>query len=203
MNNKLIVLEGSDGIGKSTQVKIISKMFNAQQIIQPSDDNCLWFLRDEVKNNEKHKPFERQLLHTCSHIVDAFSKLKNISGIQNYILDRSHASAYVYGSLQKMESYQIDLIMEIHKNVYNEVLNNFDVEIVFLDKDCRYDPKETDKFEESIDWNKLRAYYNNFYNYLKTSKEYLFLPKERIHQIKVDDLSVEQVTNEICKAIVT
>lgn len=77
MKNKLFVLEGADGIGKSTQTEILLQHYNAKKIIQPNGENAVGFLREEVKQNVIYNPFERQLLHTVSHVVDAFTMFED------------------------------------------------------------------------------------------------------------------------------
>lgn len=201
---KLIVLEGTDGLGKSTQAKILASRLEAKTIVQPNGDNVLGFLRHEVKNNPDYKPFERQLLHTASHIVDAYTEFQSTARTllyPNFIMDRCHASAYVYGVGQGMSTEQNDLILKMHQAVYKDVMQHFDVRIVLLDAERRHVEGETDEFEKQLSWSAIRLSYRYFFDMLTTENRYLFSPDETRSIVDVTGLNKEQVTEKIMQVI--
>jgi thymidylate kinase len=207
--DKLIVLEGPDGVGKTTQAKRVAEKLRGKFMIQPSDSNAVAFLRKEVKENMDYSPLERQLLHTISHIVDAhdIEKLFNfdasVEEIRDNILimDRCHASAYVYGALQKMKVGPCELILKIHQKVYEKVLQHYQIHIVFMDRDERYSRDENDAFEKSLDWNNLNTLYRGFYERMRQNEITLFHPKERLHRVELFDLGPDDVTKQILDLI--
>ena len=99
MRNKLIILEGPDGVGKSTQAKIITEALQAARVSQPSVDNCVGYIRAEAKSLKHITEFERQLLITISHTLDALSKF---DGKINVVMERSYISVLIYFLCQYM-----------------------------------------------------------------------------------------------------
>jgi deoxyadenosine/deoxycytidine kinase len=196
---KLIVLEGPDSVGKSVQTKILANHFNAKLIIQPSPTNSVGFLRDEVKNNPSYDPFSRQLLHTVSHIVDIFTEFDSDRDI---VMDRCHISTYVYGKTSSLTDDQNNLLFKIHKETYSKVIkDNFDIIIIFLDKDIKYINDPTDEFEKTFKWKELKAHYFSFFDYLSTGNDFVFTPEESIYYLPVGDQSKEVITKAILELI--
>lgn len=190
---KLIVFEGTDCVGKSTQVEIIKNRFNANQIRQPSGENLLGFLRDIVKNDLNIDAFPRQLLHSISHIVDAFTFF---GGDNVIVMDRCHWSAFCYGEVTGLNEFQNELILKIHQNVYQSVLSNYDVQVIFIDRDSRIKDELTDNFEKSFNWEHLRDKYRAFHNTLGPDR-FLFSRTENITRLDATNLSKEETTIKI------
>jgi len=196
---KLIVLEGPDSVGKTTQVRELSNHFNARVVHQPSATNAVGFLRKEVKFNESYSPFERQLLYSVSHSVDAYSEFNSEEAI---LLDRSYISSLVYGQITGLTDTQVDLLFQILQKVYlNNIKDKYDVTLIFMDRLSRYKEELTDNFEKSFEWNHLRDGYFGMFDYLATSEEYVFSPSERVFLYNVKDFSKEKVTEDLVNLI--
>lgn len=199
--SRLIVVEGPDNIGKTTLVKSLethAKIMSGDVvdiIHQPSGDNILGFLRSIVKSSASNlTPFERQLLHTVSHTVDAFMFDKSIS---THIMDRSYISALVYGLLMGIEEVDLSTLYLIHRNLYKHVLKDVKVDLVLLTGEKPFKPKDGSVYEE-INWNKVNTTYKImqqsltggfnkiFYeNHIESTGFYFFTPNESIHEIHV------------------
>lgn len=195
---KLIILEGPDCVGKSTQVALLKDLYKSKQIRQPSEENLIGFVRDIVKNKEMDS-FSRQLLHTCSHIVDAFTEFKR----SNIIMDRCHVSTFVYGELTGVTDNNNLLLHKIHQKVYEHTLNNYDIRIIFLDRETRINGLLTDKFESTFDWEKLKFKYKKFYETLLKDHDnmYLFSKSELISVLDVTNSSIEDVNKKLVEII--
>lgn len=200
MKPKLIVLEGADGVGKSTQARILADIFNARIVAQPSGTNLVSYIRKEVKFNEQIKPFERQLLHTVSHVVDAFMEFAVETG--SLVMDRCHISTYVYGQVTNMEQWQNDLLFKIHQDVYSKVLKDkFDITIVFLDREKKYKEEFTDNFEKSFAWENLRKLYLKKFDGLVDPEDHVFAPNERVFYKNVQDRTREELTQDLVQLV--
>lgn len=198
---KLIVLEGPDSTGKSTQVKLLSKRYNAEVVVQPSEDNEIGFLRNEVKNNcDKFDPFGVQCLHTISHLGDIPHKL--LKEPRNWIFDRSHISTYVYGKITGLTEHQNEVLTRVHLGMYKRIIEGvYAVHVVFLDNKKRFKEKTTDKFETTFDWEKLKTEYKNLYLKMFNKEKTFFYSKERAHLVEVSGKTKQEVNDEIVKKI--
>ena len=195
---KLIVIDGVDGIGKTTQAKIIAERLNAKLFIQPNDSNCVGFLREEVKNNPRHEPFTRQLLHTVSHTVDAFTQFNQHNC---YVMDRCHSSTYAYGLAQDMKLVDIELLMKIHANVYAEALSAYDIRIILLDRTSKFKVVEDDEFEKMVNWGRVRANFQELWGTLENSREYLFSPTEKRLYLNIDNMEKDAISTKMLEFV--
>jgi len=146
---KLIIFEGPDGVGKSTQAKMLHDVMPGSLLIrQPSDSNVVGFLRSEVKSNPEHCMFERQLMHTVSHIVDAYSYF---DGVTDVIMDRSPISAMVYGQVLGLSEYQRIIIERCNFAVYQDRLAEipYDIRILFFIRPESYKSDKDDLYEQA------------------------------------------------------
>lgn len=195
---KLIVVDGNDGIGKSTQVRILQEKLGAHLFIQPNGSNLIGFLRNEVKNNQVYDPFSRQLLHTVSHVVDAFTQFKDKD---IYIMDRAHSSTYAYGLAQKIHPEHIQLLMKIHAQVYAEALKDFDIRFVLLDRSEKFVSGDTDEFEKMVNWKEVRNKFLELENKLEAYREHLFSPTEKRLYLNVDGMEKDAISAKLLEFV--
>jgi thymidylate kinase len=171
---RLVILEGPDRSGKSSQASLLVDWFgktssSVKFMRQPSDDNSLGFLRDIVKGDSHSlTSFERQLLHTCSHIVDAHRDHEII------IMDRCYISALVYGSLTGMTLQQYELIEKIHQSVYSALYADREVDIVLFNRMTPLTDKDDSFYENQVRWDDLRKFYRDlFSSYMEVNKNFV------------------------------
>jgi thymidylate kinase len=200
---KLIVLEGPDRIGKTTQLRELASRFKAKILVQPSEDNSVGYLRNIVKNDKSLLPGERQLLHTISHIFDANEQFDYKS---NVIMDRCHISALVYGKITGVENNLSAMIQDIHKSAYTAVAAVYDIHVVFMTRETPYNLQETDEFEKTINWNNLREAYETMYDVHRTRRRIFTFPEskfaqESVHRVDVGNMSVQEVTDLIVRRV--
>jgi len=196
---KLIILEGPDGVGKTTQAKRIAEVLKAKIVSQPSTDNCVGFIRAEAKNNKSFSGLERQLLIGISHTVDAFTKFRDD---ENVVMDRSYLSGMVYGKLTGLDGYEVALLTNILSSVYKTAMGDrYDVDVIFLTAEARLDEPDTDVFESTIQWTDLRQEYTTFFQYARDGRLALFSQDERVNKLSITGSTPEQVTNLILKLV--
>ncbi|GEM_PF-4259443 len=198
---KLIILEGPDGVGKSTQAKRLCEALSAKLVVQPSGDNTLGFLRPIVKTNKNIEPFARQLLHTCSHIVDAYEDF----GPHNtaIVMDRCYASALVYGKMTGLPQEQLDILAQIHQNTYRPLIekHGYDVHYIqFTAENPFRQADEQDVYEKAAKWHALNDEYLSLFDTLSRDNT-LCADTETHHLVKVDGKSEDEITAEILKYI--
>lgn len=186
---KLIVFEGVDGVGKTTQAKILMEKLGAKMIRQPSSDNCVSTIRSEIKLNPAYSALERQLLAAISHTVDAFTEFSD----ENIIMDRSYISGLVYGKTMGVDNYGMALIENLLSSVYQTAIkHNYDTHIVFMDADKSLKTAdENDVFETN--WTQVRDAYREFY---QTKHEPFFSRDEKIYQIQIET-TIEATSNKL------
>jgi thymidylate kinase len=202
MKKKLIICEGPDNIGKTTQVQRLLTHYDAKQIVQPSGTNIVGYLRDVVKNNMNIGPGERQLLHTISHIADMISYF---DGKKNLVMDRCHISALVYGKITGVSDELNQLIQDIHRSFYQVFIKDYDVHVVFLTRRERYEVAPSDNFEATINWNDLKRAYESMYDiHCKLPRIFTFEDSsehESVHRVDVADYPAQQITEMIIHQI--
>ncbi|SIO93961.1 deoxynucleoside kinase [Vibrio spartinae] len=176
MKNKLVILEGVDGSGKTTIGKLLKDSLNCDFLIQPNGSNKLGFLRDILKSNDKEfDKLARQLLHTCSHIVDYYDLITSIN--KTIIMDRSYISALVYSSAQGENNKNIQLLKSIHNSVYGNLSDKFDIYIIILEKGNRIETLDNSYYENKLDLNLVEELYKKVVhtgNYYFGSEEKIF-----------------------------
>jgi thymidylate kinase len=192
---KLVIIEGSDGTGKSTQSKLLANKLEAELIIQPSKDNLVSFIRNEAKMNPIYSALERQLLIGISHTVDAFTLF---DGERSLVMDRSYISGLVYGKRTGIEPYEMALLENILSSVYKaNITHKYDVKIIFLNADNRLDIADNDVFESQINWAELSVEYTEIYRSLVNKKRCAFSENEVVTQIQVGGKTIDQIAMEI------
>ncbi len=194
---KLIIMEGPDGCGKSTQASLLFTALypNVRLVSQPSDDNIVGFIRSSVKDpNTDWTAMERQMLISFSHCVDAFSCFDSKSDL---IMDRSYISGLVYGKLTNAPENKMKILMACLKSVYTyNVAINYDVYIIIFNAKSRFNKTSHDYFEKSIEWERLRELYLKI-----PSMGFFFSPDEKVSVIDVDNKSVTEIHNLVLNAI--
>lgn len=199
MKKRLIVLEGADGTGKSTQAEALVAHYNGKLIKQPSDDNLVWFLRAEAKKNPNYNPFERQLLMALSHTVDSFTKFNDD---QTIIMDRSYLSGLVYGHLSSVGKYEMALLTQVLATVYkNAVESKFDVSVVFFLGSNRLDQPDNDVFESTLQWGAIHEHYKGMFGELSRREWSAFSKDEDILQVDSSAGTVIEITDRLVKAL--
>lgn len=199
MKKRLIVLEGSDGTGKSTQAEAIAKHYGGKVIKQPSDDNLVWFLRGEAKKNPNYNPFERQLLMALSHTVDSFTKF---NGEETIVMDRSYLSGLVYGHLSSVGKYEMALLTQVLATVYkNAVEGKFAVDIVFFLGANRLDKPDNDVFESTLQWGAINEHYKHMHGELSRREWAAFSKDEGISQVDSSTGTVTEITDRLVKVL--
>lgn len=198
---KLIILEGPDGVGKSTQARRLCEALGAKLVVQPSGDNCLGFLRPIVKTNKSIEPFARQLLHTCSHIVDAYEDF----GAHNkaIVMDRCYASALVYGKMTGLPQEQLDILAEIHQNTYRPLVkkHRYDVHYIqFTAKAPFRQADEQDVYEQASKWEALNEEYLQLFDTLNPVNT-LVADNETHDLIHVDGKTEDDIVRELLRIV--
>lgn len=198
---KLIVFEGADGLSKTTQVNLLQKKTNAKLIRQPSEEGPLGFLREEVKHNKQYLIFERQLLHTISHVYDACVYYNG----QDLIMDRCFLSGLVYGEVFGLFPNQLSLVHKLNRKVHFERLEaaGYEVHLVLLDGEKRFNAADGSIYENESSWIKVRDKYRSAFNDLQNRRYFQFSSlmssREWNHLIKVEDKTPEQILAEVCQ----
>lgn len=199
-NKKLIICEGPDGTGKSTQAKILVEKYNARLIEQPSRDNLVWFLRKEAKENPDYTAFERQLLIAISHVTDSFTKFL---GNENIVMDRSYLSGLVYGKLTGVDKAKMNLLTQVLATVYKNAAEShgYDVSIVFFLGSDRLDKPDNDIFESTLKWGHINEHYKHMYGELLRKEWSAFSKNEKILQIDSLLGTVTEISDRLAKAL--
>ena len=187
---KLIVLEGPDGLGKTTHSKMLAEKFNANIIRQPSTDNCVSFIRELTKQDLGLSGFERQLLISLSHCVDAFTKFNNE---ENIVMDRSWLSGPVYGKLTGVDPSRLVLLETALSSIYQRAIEpKYQVSIFILTADNRFNNTDDSVFERQIKWKDLDTEYRRLHKRL-TGGVHAFSSEEQVYLIDVTGKTKEQV----------
>lgn len=106
MYGKYIVFEGNEGTGKDTQIELLLKFFNNNdvkyiKVKEPSNhNNFLKFLRGEIKSNKDLFEITRFLLHSAARneLIEGVVIPALKQGV-NVVSNRSYVSSIVYQGL--------------------------------------------------------------------------------------------------------
>lgn len=170
---RVIIFEGADGSGKSTQAHLLARYMKAEFIRQPSNTNLVWFAREEVKRNPNYTFFERQLIHTISHVVDAFMAFDG----HDVVMDRSPISAAVYGKLLGLTAEQMNLIIQCNFSVYNYVMarGGYQPTVIHLRNHKSYNvAPAADVYEQKLQSDLLRIAYDQYFQEAVDKPEMIF-----------------------------
>lgn len=199
----LIILEGPDGIGKTTQARMLAKKLDYKFMRQPSSENSVGTIRNFVMSNDDLTPEESQLFISMSHIVDAYEMSIYNSDI---VLDRCYFSGIVYGERTNCSPSKLAMIIHYIQKVYMDTIGKkFNVKIIFMDADERFDESDNDNFEKNTKWSELRDSYLRLYGkeiFDGVGVNYYFNKDEEIKLFKCDkSLSMEANNYNLTKTI--
>ena len=155
MSNKFIVVEGSEGVGKSSQIKIIEQYLIDNKIDyiltrEPGGTSFGESIRDEILNNDNNT---EELTDTLLFYASRYENYKKIilpalDAGKTVVCDRYHYSTLVYQGIVGNNS-SVKAIHEIFDAIYSKMIDH----IIYL----YTTPKEsfkriskrsvTDKFE--------------------------------------------------------
>lgn len=190
MKPRLIVVEGGDGLGKSSLANRLADWKGVTVTVAPSRDNSLRFLRDVVKSDGL-EPFERQCLVALSIIVDFYEKFE--SCISDIVTDRSTLSTMIYGTCDGVPAEKMAILMKAFNQVTSRWSRQFDVDILILDRDQRFGKADDSYQEQNINWNFIQQGYRDFAVADPVERVTLFSHQEKVHLLPVNDLSFDQV----------
>jgi dTMP kinase len=182
MKNKLIIFEGIDGSGKSTQAGYLDKKLKAVYLREPK------FFKKEILS--KIEPLTELFLFLADR-SEVYSQIKNILKTKSVILDRSFPSTLAYQlegrGLKKLISlndyFKIDSLAR--QNIKPDLVIVFDVSV----KTALERLKKKTKFEEKKFLIKVRKSYLNL---AKKYKWYVVNGEKPVFEIRDDVLSILQ-----------
>jgi len=173
----VIIIEGPDNVGKSTQIKLLMKNLIKHPTYTIHFSNVLGISNDESKQ------FSRILYNDMFHLVDEAFKFN-----RNIIFDRAHLGEYVYSPIYR--NYSGEFIFEIENRFLNT--SGFKSIVLFLMVD---DPNKLIEREDGKSFsNKLHS---------KILEKNMFIEAYFKSQIKnkflidVNGRSITEIHNEI------
>lgn len=127
--NKVIVIGGMIGLGKSSTAKILGEYFNSEVFYENVENNeilPLFYTATEEEAQAKRYPFLLQLEFLNSRFADIKKALKH----QNNVLDRSIYEDWYFAYV----NYQLGRISEAEFKIYEKLLANMMEELDELPK---------------------------------------------------------------------
>lgn len=126
----IVVFEGQDKTGKSTQASLVAKELEAATIHMPSGASPLTAsLYDTMEHVRTMRPWTRQLLHLASH-EENMPIIRETLRTKGLIMDRWWWSTYAYG----FRGAELDT--RIPQNIYMSTLatvwTGFNADAVFM-----------------------------------------------------------------------
>lgn len=104
---KIIVLEGPDKLGKTTQAKRLCQATGAEYVKFPNEELYSGRVLREILNKER--PFE-PVSFQALQIINRIETLKLLDPEKTYVFDRWTESGYVYGALDGVSTGWIEEI---------------------------------------------------------------------------------------------
>jgi len=182
MKNKLIIFEGIDGSGKTTQARYFARKLKAVYLREPR------FFKKEILS--KIEPLTELFLFLADR-SEVYSQIKNILKTKSVILDRSFPSTLAYQlegrGLKKLISLNDYLKIDFlaRQNIKPDSVIVFDVSV----KTALKRLKKKTKFEEEKFLLKVRKAYLNL---AKKYKWYLVNGEKSITEVRDDVFSILQ-----------
>jgi len=150
---KAIIVEGADGLGKTTISKYLAQVLEWDWIRQPNPNSILGWIKREVKENFDWNPVERQLLHTCSNLVDYLTVKENT------VFDRFWLSTYVYSKMLGIDDKIVNTLVKINRDVFEKVFSEY--KVVILTGNQPFIKADRDYYEKKGKWDFLNNLYRN------------------------------------------
>jgi len=178
MKNKIIIFEGIDNVGKSTQIKLIE-----QHLAKTTNMPSLKLHFSGVKDIIDKDYYKRQY-------IDFFEIINSIEYSHCHLIaDRSHIGEFVYG--EKYRKYDGSYVFDIENNIEN--FDNLYL-IILVDTSLKCIDRE-DGFSYTIDPTEKNVEIKRF----KKAYDYTNIKKKIVIDIK--NKSIEEVFIEIKKNI--
>lgn len=173
LNNKTISIEGSDGIGKSSQVALLAKALNAKIVKYPYYDSLsgktiLDILEGRCLINADK--FTRSLIIQSLMAVNRYETISQISTDCDVVFDRGVISSHIYGA---MDGLPEDFITAI-----NALFPKPDITIIMLGEPFRLNHDYYEKRESQKIINKL---YSDYAKRLSLPTVNANQPIEKVH----------------------
>tara|TARA_Y100000768_G_scaffold373714_1_gene342642 strand:+ start:5934 stop:6554 length:621 start_codon:yes stop_codon:yes gene_type:complete len=181
MNNKFIVVEGSEGVGKSTQIRTIEKYLQTNSIDyvitrEPGGTKFGESIRSIIldKSNDTHELTDSLLFYAARYENYKKVILPALEAGRTVICDRFHYSTLVYQGIVGKNS----MVLDIH-NIFDSIFSNKIDFILYLVASPEVSLQriskrlKTDKFESrGLDYLKEldKAYSATFSNIKNTIK---------------------------------
>jgi len=161
MGVKVLIIEGADGLGKTVISEKLGRILDWNLVHQPNPYNILGFIRNEVKEKENWGVAERQLLHTCSHLIDYLTVKPPV------IFDRNWISTWVYSRAMGLDSDKLNVIVSINRKVFETSYPSYKVFVFTAEEPFTNTVK--DIYERLTDWKELNDLYKKSLSDLKIS----------------------------------
>lgn len=187
-----IVLEGIDGVGKSSQIKLLEeylekKNISTKSIVEPTDSEIGQLIRKELLKSDATEDINQQML-ALLFAADRLTLKKEILEVKNsqdkfIISDRSFYSSICY---QNNPTVTTQWIRQVNMHTPRPDLT------ILLDLDEKESIKRCDGVET----------FENTEFLEKTRQNYIKLLQEESNMIKVDaNQSIDEVHEDIIKII--
>ena len=190
---KLIVLEGPDGVGKTTIALALKTYFRSQNVPveymafsgkkQGTLGNLVYDIHHNVQSYRINKiaAASLQLLHVAAHIDEIENRIRPIlkAGYQ-LILDRYWWSTWVYGMVSGVDSMALRKMIDIELSIWGAIQPSC---AVLIDRQSSFRGDELRHH-----WNKIRSAYHQL-----LSQEMDNYPTEIIKNDKLLDDTVQEV----------
>lgn len=152
MNNKFIIIEGPDNVGKSTLIRGLQHFYNKNTF------QCLHF------SNVKHDSVEDGIEYSKNLYTQMFESMSNLAKYNNagMICDRAHLGEMVYGPIYRGYSGEYVLDIERKYTNYGPIWSNLFL-ITLYDEPENLIARD-DGLSFSTDLDKKQAEINNFKN---------------------------------------
>lgn len=194
---RLIVVEGADGLGKSSLSAKLACKYGVNVTRAPSSDNSVGFLRNVVKSPGL-EPFERQCLVALSIIVDFYEKIE-MADLSTVVMDRCHLSTTVYGLTDKAPKEKMIHLAQAMNSVAGRWSKGFDIDLIILDRAQRFGKADGSYQEQNLSWENIRKTYRYFAE--DKDRGRLFGDHEKVHLLEVDDKTQNEVFEEAVRIL--
>lgn len=203
-NGLLIILEGGEGVGKTTQAKILlewlsNEGYNAKYFREPGGNKVAENIRNIVLYNEMDPTTETLLISATRNINVQYNILPVLRDGGIVILDRFYKSMVVYQGYLK--GGDIDFINRCNKKVCADVMNADGGRVLDFTLLCNAEVAIERAKAEGHERNKfdilpVEQYkrINCIYDYLYTTED---INRAFCHCIDTSNLTLEQVTHAL------